>query len=193
MLFIGLKPTAVYALAGIPFVLTSLHSLLNEIPKECGTSNQADIQVLLMGTTKLFLLFTGSPHLLLAERIFHALTVVAALQLYFSPAMVAWIYPTPHHFTEEKVIVHHINYFGWSTLVMSILGGALVWLDEVPYRYSKEEHRATMLFALAASLLLSVVVFSPLAKDSRLIVNNTQRVLFTLFITLGVGVTLMFL
>lgn len=199
---VGMEPTVVFALAGIPFALSSFHSLLNQIPKECGFSNRADLQVLSMTITNLFLLYTGSPYLVLAERVSTILTVAAGLLLYLSPALVAWIYGMPNHFAEERVIAHHMNCYGYSLLVMTALGSALVWSfdddhdhhddDDMEDSHSAES-RESMLAALAISLLLSVVGFSPLVHDLQLVVAHAHITLLWLVVILGVGVTLMFL
>lgn len=187
---VGMKPTSAYALAGIPFGLVSLHAILNEIHKESGCSNRPDIQVLIMVATRLFLLYTNSPHLLLASRITNALTILAGLQLYLAPSLAAWIYGMPSRFAEENVVVFHMNYYGWSVLVMSVLGSALLWLDE---DLDSAKAREYMLFALAASWLFSVVSYAPMLPKALVLVTNTNFAFFMLTLALGVGVALMFL
>jgi len=187
---VGLKATAAHALAGIPLGLISLHSLLNNLPKDANCTNRADMQGLLMTSTQLFLLCIDSPHLLLAERITSVLTVIAGLQLYLSPALVAWIYNMPRHYAEERVMVHHINYYGYSLLVMETLGSALVWQNP---EQDNEKRREKILVALGASLMVFVVGYAPMTKDARHFVTNSVNAYIWMLLAFVVALMILLL
>ncbi len=180
---VGLKPDVVYALTGIPFGIISIHSLLNDIPKECNVSSRADIQMFIMASTKLFLLCINSPNLKLAEQMCNIMTITAGLQLYLTPSLVSWFYKMPCHYPKTRVVSHHMKFYGLTLLVMSILVSALVWQDD----------REMIIFALAASLLFSVVGYALMIEDARIILSSMPHIFYCCLIVLAVGTTLMIL
>mmetsp|Transcript_48435 Transcript_48435/g.134729 ORF Transcript_48435/g.134729 Transcript_48435/m.134729 type:complete len:285 (-) Transcript_48435:175-1029(-) len=183
---VGLKPTEVYALAGLPWIVISLHSLLNEIPKEMNTSIRPDAQILTMMLVLNFLLFIGSPHLLLIEKIVSTLTMIAGLQLYFAPALSASVYKFPQHHAEQPIVVQHMKYYGIQLIVMTILGGTLVW-QVGEEDTDKEASRAVVLNSLAVSWLVDVILYIPMLSSAKTTFTNMNHIYAWIVVTVAVA------
>jgi hypothetical protein len=139
---------------------------------------------LMLGTINL-LWFLQSPYLLLAERICNFFSIVAALQLYIALNHMTWIYQLPRHFADQKVMAHHMNFVGLSTLIMTIVKAPFVRQDKVD--------RDVVLRAVAASLLVDVFGYIPLIKSAKEFVGDMMCVYLAKASSLSVASIVLFL
>lgn len=184
-----LKPAVVYAHANLPFGILCLSSIFNDDQKLRNISIKADIQGFIIAMTPLFVYYTNSPYLLLVEKLSHALTIAAGFLFYVAPTLVSKAYNVPSHYLDNRVMVHHMNYFGYSLLFMSTLGSALVWQE----KQDDDDARELTLLAMATSLLLSVILNALMIADARLIFSSMTYPYVFYLLFLGVGTTLLLL
>jgi hypothetical protein len=177
-----LKPAVVYAHAMLPFGILCLSSIFSDEGKQRSIAINADIQGFIIAMTPLVLFYTNSPYLMLAEKISNAIAISVGLLFYLSPTLISRAYNVPPQYLDNRVMVHHMNYFGYSILFMSTLGSALVWQEK-----EDDDASEVTLLALATSLLLSVILNALMIADARLIFSSMiyPCVCYLLFLAVG--------
>ena len=96
-----------------------------------------------------------------------------------------WIYQLPRNFADQKVMAHHMNFVGLSTLIITVVEAPFVWQDKVD--------RDVVLRAVAASPLVDVFGYIPLIKSAKEFVGDMMCVYLAKAASLSVAFIILFL
>jgi hypothetical protein len=105
----------------LPWILICLHSLLNEIPKQMGSSNRPETSSLIMYVPVVYATLSGASYSDLALKILWSWTLANGLLLYMNPSAISTVYNIPQR--EEYVLLHRTT-FGANLINLALFGGA---------------------------------------------------------------------
>jgi hypothetical protein len=105
----------------LPSILFSLYSLLNEIPKQMGSSLRVEISSLIMYVPVAYATLSGASYSDLALKILWSWTLANGLLLYMNPSSIDTVYNTPER--EEFILLNRTTY-GAKLINLALFGGA---------------------------------------------------------------------
>lgn len=105
----------------LPMILFCLHSLLNELPKQMGSSSRADISSLVISIPVAYVTLSGASYSDIALKSFWGYSLATGLLAYFTPSAIDTVYDTPER--EEFVLLQR-SVFGANLINVALFGGA---------------------------------------------------------------------
>jgi hypothetical protein len=105
----------------LPMILFCLHSLLNEIPKQMGSSNRVDVSSLMIYIPVACVTLSGATYSDFALKSLWGWALANGLLCYMTPSAIDTVYDTPQR--EEFVLLQR-SMFGAHLINVSLFGGA---------------------------------------------------------------------
>jgi hypothetical protein len=105
----------------LPMILFCLHSLLNEVPKQVGSSSRVDISSLMVYIPVAYVTLSGASYSDLALKSFWGYSLANGLLAYMTPSAIDTVYDTPER---EDFVLLQRSTFGAYHINLALFGGA---------------------------------------------------------------------